>query len=114
MSSNVVVGYTPWLVWLNVLLLKIGTGGAMRGIRGWSFAVVVLAVLPLAGCAAGKNEAKREEQQALVRELTARCDKGLQDDCARAAKENRILFEVYGCHCKDSMPAGHKEISSGG
>lgn len=76
--------------------------------------MVVLAVLSVAGCAAGKDEARREQQQALVRELTAKCDKGQPQVCSRAEEERRVLFEVYGCHCKDSLPPDHKPIWSGG
>lgn len=86
----------------------------MGGIRRWFAVVLVVSVLPVAGCAAGKEEAKREQQQALVRDLTAKCDKGQQQECSRAAEEKRVLFEVYGCHCKDSLPPDHKTIWSGG
>jgi outer membrane murein-binding lipoprotein Lpp len=86
----------------------------MGGFGRWCFAVFVLSALSVAGCAAGKNEALLEQQQSLVRELTAKCDKGLKQECSRAEEERRTLYEVYGCHCKDSMPPEHKTVWSGG
>ncbi len=86
----------------------------MGGFWRCSAAVVVMSALFVAGCAAGKDEAKREQQQALVRDLTAKCDKGQRQECSKAAEEKRVLFEVYGCHCKDSLPPDHKTIWSGG
>ena len=76
----------------------------------WCSALSVVMFLFLAGCAAGKIEAKREQQQALVRELTAMCGKGQPQACARVEGEQRVLFEVYGCHCKDSLPPDHKPV----
>jgi uncharacterized protein YcfL len=86
----------------------------MDGIRGWCAAGIVLALLFVAGCAAGNKEAMRERQQALVRELAAKCDKGQKQECVRVVEEERTLFEVYGCHCKDSLPPEHKPVWSGG
>jgi hypothetical protein len=55
-----------------------------------------------------------EQQQALVRELSAKCEKGQKQECSRAEEEQRTLYNVYGCHCKDSLPPDHKTIWSGG
>jgi|GEM_PF-5818965 len=76
----------------------------------YCLATILLAVFAMAGCVEKSQEVLREEQQARVRNLSDRCDSGVQKACKEVVKEKNILWDVYGCHCANKRPPNHKQI----